>query len=74
MRRYSPPAFVCWLVGSVLPTPYREAMLGDLIEEFTLASNLRRYPLRLAGFGVKAVVLCRPWSGRRCEPEIGSSV
>jgi hypothetical protein len=36
MRRYSPPAFVCWLLGSVLPTPYREAMLGDLIEEFTL--------------------------------------
>lgn len=36
MRRYSPPAFACWLLESVLPVPYREAMLGDLIEEYTL--------------------------------------
>jgi hypothetical protein len=36
MRRYSPPTFACWLFESVLPSPYREAMLGDLIEEYTL--------------------------------------
>jgi hypothetical protein len=36
MRRYSPPAFACWLLESVLPDPYREAILGDLIEEYTL--------------------------------------
>jgi hypothetical protein len=36
MRRYSPPALACWLLESVLPDPYREAILGDLIEEYTL--------------------------------------
>ena len=36
MRRYSPPALACWLLGSVLPVSYREAILGDLIEEYTL--------------------------------------
>lgn len=36
MRRNSPPAFACWLLRSVLPVPYREAMLGDLVEEYAL--------------------------------------
>jgi hypothetical protein len=39
MRRNSPPAFACWLLESVIPVPYREAMLGDLIEEYTLRSE-----------------------------------
>src|SRR5262249_21725076 len=34
MRRHSPPAFPCWLLESVVPVPYREALLGDLIEEY----------------------------------------
>jgi hypothetical protein len=36
MRRNSPPAFVCRFVESVLPSRFPEAMLGDLIEEYTL--------------------------------------
>jgi hypothetical protein len=39
MRRNSPPAFACWLVESVLPGRYPEAMLGDLIEEYTLRAK-----------------------------------
>jgi hypothetical protein len=39
MRRNSPPAFACWLLESVVPTPHREAMLGDLIEEYTLRAE-----------------------------------
>ncbi len=39
MRRNSPPAFACWLLGFVAPVPYREAMLGDLIEEYTLRAE-----------------------------------
>jgi len=36
MSRCSLPTFACWLLESVLPDPYREAILGDLIEEYTL--------------------------------------
>jgi hypothetical protein len=36
MKRDSPPAFACWLLKSVIPVTYREAMLGDLIEEYAL--------------------------------------
>ena len=36
MKTCSPPTFACWLLESVLPDPYREAILGDLIEEYTL--------------------------------------
>ena len=36
MRRGSPPTFACWLLESLLPDPYREAALGDLIEEYAL--------------------------------------
>lgn len=36
MRYDSPPALVCWLLESVVPARYREAMLGDLIEEYYL--------------------------------------
>jgi len=39
MRRNSPPAIACWLLESVVPAPYREAMLGDLIEEYTLRAE-----------------------------------
>jgi len=36
MKRCSPPTFACSLLESVLSDPYREAILGDLIEEYTL--------------------------------------
>jgi hypothetical protein len=39
MRRNSPPAFACWLLESVIPVPQREAMLGDLVEEYTLRAE-----------------------------------
>lgn len=34
MKRYSPPALACWLLESVFPSPYREAMVGDLLEGY----------------------------------------
>lgn len=39
MRYDSPPTFVCWLLESFVPTRYREAMLGDLIEEYNLRAE-----------------------------------
>ena len=39
MSRNSPPAFACWLLESLVPVPYREAMLGDLIEEYTIRAE-----------------------------------
>jgi len=36
MKRHAPPTFACWLLASVLPGMDREAMLGDLIEEYGL--------------------------------------
>jgi len=36
MRYDSAPALVCWLLESVVPARYREAMLGDLVEEYYL--------------------------------------
>jgi len=39
MSRSSPPTFACWLLKTVVPTPYREAILGDLIEEYTLRTE-----------------------------------
>jgi hypothetical protein len=36
LTRCSPPTFACSLLESVLPEHYREAILGDLIEEYTL--------------------------------------
>jgi hypothetical protein len=39
MTRNSPTALVCWLLESVIPIRYREAMLGDLIEEYTLRAE-----------------------------------
>lgn len=36
MSCYSPPAFACRLIQTVLPVPYQGALLGDLIEEYTL--------------------------------------
>jgi hypothetical protein len=39
MKRNSPSAFACWLVESLLPGRYSEAMLGDLIEEYTLRAE-----------------------------------
>ena len=44
MKRNSPPAFACWLLESVVPAPYREAMLGDLIEEYALRSESASSP------------------------------
>jgi hypothetical protein len=39
MTRNSPTALVYWLLESVIPVRYREAMLGDLIEEYTLRAE-----------------------------------
>jgi hypothetical protein len=36
MRRSSPPILACWLLESVLSDNYREAVLGDLTEEYSL--------------------------------------
>ncbi len=36
MKYDPPPVLVCWLLESVVPGRYREAMLGDLIEEYNL--------------------------------------
>lgn len=36
---YDSPALVCWLLESVVPASYREAMLGDLIEEYNLRAE-----------------------------------
>ena len=36
MRPGSPQTFLCLLLESVLPDPYREAIIGDLIEQYTL--------------------------------------
>ncbi len=33
------PALVCWLLESVVPARYREAMLGDLMEEYNLRAE-----------------------------------
>ncbi len=40
MKYGSPPAWVCWLLESIVPASYREAMLGDLIEEYNLRASL----------------------------------
>jgi hypothetical protein len=39
MRRNLPPALACWLLQSVVPVSYREAILGDLTEEYTLRAE-----------------------------------
>jgi hypothetical protein len=39
MRHYSPPAFACSLLESLLPGPYREVLLGDLVEEYRLRNE-----------------------------------
>jgi hypothetical protein len=39
MRRNSPPAVACWFLDSVVPVRYRDALLGDLIEEYTLRAE-----------------------------------
>jgi hypothetical protein len=39
MRYDSAPALACWLLESVVPARYREAMLGDLIEEYNLRTK-----------------------------------
>jgi hypothetical protein len=36
MRRCSPPPFACWFFEFFLPVQNREAMIGDLIEEYTV--------------------------------------
>jgi hypothetical protein len=39
MSYYSPPAFACRLFQTVLPVPYQGALLGDLIEEYTIRAE-----------------------------------
>jgi hypothetical protein len=39
MKCSLPPAFACKLFESVLPGPYREAMFGDLLEEYALRAE-----------------------------------
>jgi len=39
MSRSSPPTCACWLLETIVPTPYREAILGDLIEEYTIRAE-----------------------------------
>jgi hypothetical protein len=39
MRRNSPPVVACWFLDSVVPVPYREALLGDLVEEYALRAE-----------------------------------
>ena len=41
MRPCSPPTFLCLLLESVLPDPYREAIIGDLIEQYTQTRGVR---------------------------------
>ncbi len=41
MRCSSPPAFACRLLESIAPVACQEAMLGDLIEEYTLLAESR---------------------------------
>ena len=36
MSHCSPSAFACWFIEVVLPLPHRDAILGDLIEEYAL--------------------------------------
>ena len=43
-RHQSPPPFASWIIEYVLPVPYRESMLGDLIEEYALLLESRSYP------------------------------
>jgi hypothetical protein len=67
MRPTSPPAVACWFLDSVVPVPYREALLGDLIEEYTLRAEstsalaASRWFWSQAGRSVAAVV----WSALR---------
>ena len=67
MRRTSPPAVACWFLGSVVPAPYREALLGDLIEEYALLAEsaspiaASRWFWKEAGRSVAAVF----WSSLR---------
>lgn len=39
MSRHSPSPLACWVLQSVLPVRHREAMLGDLIEEYALRAE-----------------------------------
>jgi len=42
MSRHSPPAVASWLLETVVPERNREAVLGDLIEEFTIRTESDR--------------------------------
>ena len=39
MKASSPPRVPCWLLEFILPASYRDAMLGDLIEEYNHRTN-----------------------------------
>ena len=69
MSRCSPPAFACWLLESALPESYREAIFGDLIEEYTLRMESTSRVTASRWFwsqtcrSVSAIVWSSLWSG-----------
>ena len=67
MKRNSPPAFACWLLESVVPAPYREGMLGDLIEEYALRAESASSPDVMRWFWSQACRSVPPmvWSSMR---------
>src|SRR5215813_5554008 len=39
MRSYSPPILACWILESIFPVSFREALVGDLIDEYWLRAR-----------------------------------
>ena len=39
MKRSSPPLLACWIIELSQPDPHREALLGDLVEEYRLQAE-----------------------------------
>lgn len=67
MKRDASPTLVCWLLEYLVPVPYREAMVGDLLEEYLLRLNSTS---RLATLGWFFCQACRSfpflvWSSLR---------
>ena len=73
MSRYSPPAFACRLFQTVLPVPYRGALLGDLIEEYALRAESTSPSAATRWFWGRPVVPSRSSWDRHCEMKIGLS-
>ena len=74
MRYDCPPALVCWLLESVVPTRYREAMLGDLIEEYNLRVKTSS-PTHCVSLVLESSLSINPVHSLVlvAQPEIGSS-